>query len=1401
MTKTNIRRSVTKCARKEVTSRRTARAASRRHRKFVARRNELRMAIALIAITNQREEARAKMAAKKAATKARNALRAEQRKAARAARRERRAQLKCQQKLALALVTFLGGTIRPSQAEAAKEPNFDLHNVCTGKKFARNPITGNWEIDPWIELPTTPRMRQMQAEYLHAEAKELKKQLNKLYYGTTVRSLEAADDLHKLRADRDKLEEKLAAVTAEFDQWYAERVGVAEALRDEWREDGNNTTIEMAKLYLKLEEGYEIDNHPMVAWHSKVEAKLMHKIYNLDLSICHLEDALKSVSEDKACDYHMRKLAENALKEHAPRQKPAKEARQMYHYRTPVMTLRDVVPADILEAMGQVKNNCDPDAMAVIEDYISKLEMETSPIWVDGSTLEWRDKIQNEVTDILGIESGERTTKLITLDHDLGGEFIPMENSEQLKKLIGVPARKNGIRYESKGFMRIVDAVTALSRVWDRRGFNVKFGNETPNVQYTQFNVSSSGAKSGVWTFMAKTQYKEHWKALTLGVDFASVETNGETQQKILALLSTPSAIYEIPHPEIGENVCERIHLSQIIMCDTLTLEIKCPDGAIKYGEGSYHVTLPFGTENRKVDIPVTLSDGKVHIHSMDGWDGVILANIKSCANFQARCKSLKGMVLNVHSMLEQLKDVPGYEWLNPENLVVKDLSGRDHKFLEGTLITTPTTWKAHKWFHDDWELYTRCCAELAKVYDGYDCLRAAAIAEEYDFKQDERHLARQLVQQLLTLSPEMVAKLMEKDVHQAKSLNTYHGAWRHLAGIGKPEEELTQLEWLFRLVPGLAATENVGKYCHFLAMDRLADALCCRIKSPEICSFLMQDPVAMLEALTGREVKGRLQAGECCIPGVADGVKVAGIRYPGSGSSVKVFVNRVIPEFQSFGNVCIINIHDPWIILNDGDCDGDHIALYLGLDIVAAVEELERVRKILKLDAVVEFPHGAKGAVAKPTAEWMSEGRVKYISNGLLFNKVGIFSQGATRAWSVASEKMNQGKQQYAGMWGVIGNLFYAASILTIDWAKEGVPTDPSDPGRRIYDAANEIIGWSFDQRGTGKYFGTMPFAQAFRDHGKKNKGYFWENLRSHLSMSGKSVVHNYARPTCCTIDTIAKEGLRLAGIGVYEDGEILEDTLAFDRQDGEFLWETLAWVESPRNPRKGVVDSATLKSAMPGIIKDASKSQLKLDAEIAANIMQGNPVGIIEFLKFCWRYLGSLAAKAARESVVSGGVRMKMFSEQKRAAYAIIRSIVHDMCQGEPWVYEKDGVEMARYDDIEDRYQLVIDVALGNALRLGSKGPNVGAKDDTEEQIAEKEGKYAMYILEVFAPDLLERAELLCGAAIRHCDATFIDYNKVEDKDEDGIFVVCEYEGETPEEDPDMDFEGMTFYADDFA
>ena len=282
----------------------------------------------------------------------------------------------------------------------------------------------------------------------------------------------------------------------------------------------------------------------------------------------------------------------------------------------------------------------------------------------------------------------------------------------------------------------------------------------------------------------------------------------------------------------------------------------------------------------------------------------------------------------------------------------IKDIWGEEHDIDSIDLILTRSTWKGEKYFvkfkdYRDWRDYLSQCEKFDY---------GIGITKWQKSFEDEPIYTRANYQILQDL------KLSHEDF---LSLADYSKAWgEHIAnGFSEGVWNFTGLTYkvskdnkvlspntddpYFKAIlknPVVLGDKHIRKHIQSLADKYFSDFCCGKVWIKGAFKFILPDPIALMQHITGQEVVGSLKSGECFTQSLTDGYftgKTILERNPHIARSEHCVLNAVgnrekelLEYCSNLSNVVIINSYDTTLPrLSGADADGDIVFVLRGED------------------------------------------------------------------------------------------------------------------------------------------------------------------------------------------------------------------------------------------------------------------------------------------------------------------------------------------------------------------------------------------------------------------------------------------------------------------------------------
>lgn len=701
--------------------------------------------------------------------------------------------------------------------------------------------------------------------------------------------------------------------------------------------------------------------------------------------------------------------------------------------------------------------------------------------------------------------------------------------------------------------------------------------------------------------------------------------------------------------------------------------------------------------------------------------DGAMLFIYKMKAQGQACGTGLKGFGCDASSSIEALCEKHGITVEDFLNMKVEGIDGKMHRVGDYKVICGEGCWKFDKAFSSYGE-YLTWIEDMAKAYPGIDNLCILRQAEEIEDDEKVRRLTRTLIQQWMFMSGKEIRQLTAKARSGLRKGKTASGAIRKLAALFKTEEERTEVEKLFSEAPWLVASPAIQDYLKGSWERKKVEAASGKFRTKGQYPYIMQDPVALLEVWVLKMDPndpnlGLLKGDQVSCADVQEDRKLLCVRFPANFLTAMVMKNRAFSKaYQSLNGVMVISVHSLILIAQDGDVDGDEMAVVYDR---LAIALTERMRNVFN-PPVVLFKHGSK---AKRSTHETKEAFIRDAYDALWrakkYDSVGLYANLATKLAYLAAvahknataatdpvkaEKLIRARDSYLVQMSAAST----GAIMAIDQVK----------GNQVDEA---LINW-------------------LDEIGRKTRTVFTE-LAKHMGINpeiAKKMRHpfvhffNAANKGCPVqlnevlrankdnfVDEIASLILRDAG-----------DWSDFDYQGLE--WNKVAANEAltdHRAPLMNVKNGFVTKEMVQAIKDNWFKSRARnRSEEIAdktietmAKMEVGNQIGLKELMLLLWR-------NEAAASYRMDGVTL---TEKKAEYITVCRDILNMFLASSEWVnkYNKERPEGYVFT-MAEKQAILANYIIRDALELANRGNGLDSK----------KGSYAMFCLKLFAKEIRE-------------------------------------------------------------
>lgn len=704
-------------------------------------------------------------------------------------------------------------------------------------------------------------------------------------------------------------------------------------------------------------------------------------------------------------------------------------------------------------------------------------------------------------------------------------------------------------------------------------------------IHYYGFAASASHQKKEKLVMADGELMKLHEEAIWFGLtfkQFLQLSVNGAAIWKMRANILRP--IRKALKTADGRNV----YLHDIIMKDDISANRHYPN-ARKVGEvqpdGSIFVDC-------EADEDRTIDDGGIHYL-------IPMNNMGQLTSF-----GLKGMGSDMTSAIEVAAHLEGKE--------IPDFGGK-------LLMMGAGCWKFDK-LGISFDEYVAKVDALADRYPGINQVWLLREGEEVDGNEKIRRLTRSLIQQWIDISDLDIRKLTSATRRSLLKVKTLKGAIDSLRMGNIPESDRPEIAKLFGNAPWLVLNENVQDYLAKKWTKKQATACGNKLRTTGSYPYIQEDLVAVAQiqifgADPNRSDLGVLKAGEMSVAGVEEGQKMLAVRFPANYLTARVRVNKPCAEaFASCGNIAMISIYDDILVVQDGDVDGDEMAIILNDIAIAATERMiERFNP-----PTILFQHGSKAPkVVLGTRAHAVQTMYEDLWKAKKFDSVGKYANLSTLCAHLASLAYREGDMASVQQYLDYMSLASTGAILAIDQVK-GNAVSPA-----LIAKLDEV--------------------------GKTVRG-----LCGHLMPWTQQYVKGISAEAC-----MARSDALCDRVG----GVVLDETGDFELEVGSCKWNLAA-------ARKALLDFGVRttsvrrapvgKSFFNALTDNWFNDKNQADADLFAKIRAGEAVGQEELIDLLWRNACALEFRME-------GANLEAKREQY---YQTVRTMLYDQACSTSWI-----------------------------------------------------------------------------------------------------------------------------------
>lgn len=589
-------------------------------------------------------------------------------------------------------------------------------------------------------------------------------------------------------------------------------------------------------------------------------------------------------------------------------------------------------------------------------------------------------------------------------------------------------------------------------------------------------------------------------------------------------------------------------------------------------------------------------------------------------------------------------------------------------------IIAGEGTWKFDK-IGCSFDEFVARANELAKQYPSINKLYLLREGDELEGETKIRRLTRSLIQQWIHLDPADIRKMTSQSRKALRRMKTMKGAISSLSEIGRPESDRSDVAKVFAAAPWLVLNPMVQKYLQGKFEKKRNEAAANKIRTSGSYPYIQEDTVAVAQiwifgADANRMDLGVLAADEISVADTEER-KILAVRFPANYQTAAVRMNRACEEaFASCPGVCMISFYDDILIRQDGDVDGDEIAIILDNLAIEATEAMYAEFN----PPVVNFAHGNKAKKEViGTEERLIATMYEDLWKAKKFDGVGKYANLATLCCHLASVAYQEGRMDDVRVALNQCSLASTGAILAIDQVK-GNSVSPE-----LIDRLEKI-----GKQVRGMCDHKMPYTQQFVKGLKAD-----ECMEESVSIC----------------DQIA--------------GLIMRDAGEFELDTGTAVWNRTeakrAMLFSGDYRVTAVRKAPVCGTVLDKLADNWFNEKNDADRKTFAAIRNGEAVGQKDLLTLLWRNACALEFRMDGENLLA-----------KRKEYLkAVREMMYAQACSVEWI----GADGHVFTDAEKKFS-VVNAAVSDALCLTGAGNGIDS---------DKQGSYAMFVLKVFAKEIL--------------------------------------------------------------
>ena len=783
-------------------------------------------------------------------------------------------------------------------------------------------------------------------------------------------------------------------------------------------------------------------------------------------------------------------------------------------------------------------------------------------------------------------------------------------------------------------------------------------------IFYVGFAASASHQKDEKLIMAKAESMKKHERAIWFALAFT----------EILGLTVNGAAIWKMRANLLRPIRCElKTKAGRVLTINDLEL---VPDIVVKRFIQNAR-TIGIVDENGEImqdgpaTVEKTMADGTVMYTGRDGKQ--FLGELDQWGQFC--CYGGKGCVADATSPILKAAQLEGKAI--PDNLK--------------PLIAGEGVWKFDKIGISFDEFKARVNA-LSKEYPGINKCYLLREGDELEEDIKIRRLTRSLIQQWIHLSAADIRDITLRSRKQLKKMKTLKGAIDFMAENNKGKER-SLVAQVFNKAPWLVLNPCIKQHLKTRYEMKQNEAASCKLRTKGSYPYIQEDLVAVAQiwifgADPNRMDLGVLKANEISVADTANGRKVLAVRFPANYQTAAVRINKALKDvFASCPGVCMISFYDDILIRQDGDVDGDEMAIILNDIAIHATEQMYREFN----PPVIVFAHGAKAPKnVIGTRGKLIETMYNDLWKAKKYDGVGKYANLATLCCHFASLAYAEGRMADVDMYLRQMSLASTGAILSIDQVKG------NDVSEELIERL-ESISKSISAEAQSAWAKSFPMLADKIKAPARPMPYtqqFVKGLNAEDCM-GSSVA------LCDQISSF-----------------VMRETGKFELFAGKAVWNA---VEAKRALLSfpGYRVTSVKKAPLTGTVLNALadnwfNDKNPADATTFSAIRAGQAVGQKDLLLLLWRNACALEFRMEGENLAA----------KRDEYYRTVRDILYTQACSTKWVAQDGHV----FTDAEKKFS-VVNSAVSDALCLNK--PNSIAED--------KLGSYAMFVLKVFAKEVL--------------------------------------------------------------